>query len=278
MKPYLCAGFGQPISGTDLTLIASLGFGGIRQDVLSVDAVDTLVKQFANFPLYPWFVVGGGQQGGPQQQPDAVIQVAKAVATAMKAYSVAGSIEIGNELDISPIYKDDPDKAGRLWQDAALNVRVVSMSPIVFTGGITNTSDVALEWLDHALGAAPALPGAVRIAFHSYRSNPDAASHGFQSRADEMRELRTIVGSRTIACTEVGYQTASKRKCLGIKTAGLSDQQVFEYAKAEDAFFNAIVCEYAWYQLNDGPSDTPLDRYGIRRFDGTLKPVSQTWK
>ena len=277
----LCAGFGSSIGSYTFDLIRQIGFGGVRQDVPTFGDAAVLIPEFGKSKLTPTFLVGGGPAGERQQDPEEIIDVCREVARCMQTRLVFGSIEMGNELDTSQTYKDDPDKAGRLWQDAAAAILQENPNGVgIITGGISNTSKDAISWLSRAIKAAPALPSDAAVGFHSYRANPQEAKSGYSDRHFELRDLRAAAGgSRTLVCTEVGYHTASGRGCFGRKTKGLTDQQVYEYALAEIAFLNG---EYgislAWYQLNDGPNDVAADRYGVRYSDGTLKPVCDAFK
>ena len=56
----------------------------------------------------------------------------------------------------------------------------------------------------------------------------------------------------------------------------LSEQTVAEHIAFDLTYFRDRGCLLAAvYQLNDGPTDTPIDRYGIRRADGTPKPAAR---
>jgi hypothetical protein len=73
--------------------------------------------------------------------------------------------------------------------------------------------------------------------------------------------------------SEFGYHSAFER---GL-TSPLSDEEVARCVIYEWEFWAAAGADFAvLYQLNDGPTTTALDRYGIRRLDGTLKPVAGT--
>jgi hypothetical protein len=77
------------------------------------------------------------------------------------------------------------------------------------------------------------------------------------------------VGPRAVVCTEFGYHTAPARPLT------LTDEDVADAVEYDLGFYQArnvqLVC---LYQLNDGPGDSYLDKYGVRRLDGTWKPVA----
>jgi hypothetical protein len=276
MSASICAGFGDPIGRESHIMLARLGFDRARQDVRGPGDARAIVADFVDSPLRALFVAGGGANDDlARKDPSAILWTCRAVAEEALAQELQGvAIEAGNELDACSLYRDDPDRAGRLWQDAEAAIRLVNADIEVITGGVTNLSSSALSWLDRAILAAPALTPEAVVGFHSYRENPRAPKAGFPSREAEMGELARIARGRRTWCTEVGYHTASGRGCLGRKTKGLTDQQVEDFCYAEQAWFLAFDIDLAWYQINDGPKDVPLDRYGIRRTDGTLKPVA----
>jgi hypothetical protein len=84
-----------------------------------------------------------------------------------------------------------------------------------------------------------------------------------------------IAGQRRVACTEFGHHTARRRHLrLGLlrPRRRLPEATVAGHIVYDYEFFRERACLLAaLYQLNDGPSDRPVDRYGIRRADGTPK-------
>ena len=112
----------------------------------------------------------------------------------------------------------------------------------------------------------------VTIGFHRY---PEAgcgalAPHDrFRSRDDEWAAFQQLVGTRPTACTEFGYHTAAAHPQT------LTDQNVAESVLWDLRFYDARQVGLACvYQLNDGPTGTWMDRYGVRAQDGTWKPVA----
>ena len=58
-------------------------------------------------------------------------------------------------------------------------------------------------------------------------------------------------------------------------TKRLSDDTVAQHITFDLTYFRDRGCLLAAvYQLNDGPTDTAIDRYGVRRVDGTPKPAA----
>ena len=79
--------------------------------------------------------------------------------------------------------------------------------------------------------------------------------------------LRAIVGTRRLACSEVGY---SEAEWTAVEVAC---NMAFERQFFTDHGFDFV----SGYQLNDGPEPDSPERYGFRRLDGTWKPVASTF-
>jgi hypothetical protein len=104
----------------------------------------------------------------------------------------------------------------------------------------------------------------VNCSFHRY---PEAiggptAGHEWRTRDEEMDELKTIVGERPIACSEIGYDSTWSEA-----------MQSACYAW-EREFLSQHGCEFSVaYQINSSETDL----YGFRRADGTWKPCTKAW-
>jgi hypothetical protein len=105
---------------------------------------------------------------------------------------------------------------------------------------------------------------------------------GFQHRSSGIRRLRELIGSRPWAVSEFGYHTSLRPHAnwlLGLfgGRQRWTDADVARMVRWEWAFWQSAGAEFATlHRLDDGPSDAALDRYGIRRIDGSLKPVAWT--
>ena len=100
---------------------------------------------------------------------------------------------------------------------------------------------------------------------------------GFANRDAEWARLQSIAGGRPVACTEFGHHTARREVPASWPHAQETavGQTVAEHITFDLTYFRNRGCLLAAvYQLNDGPTDTPIDRYGIRRADGTPKPAA----
>lgn len=277
MKPYLNAGFGDPIGIADLLLIQQLGFYGVRQD-LPEGREEVLIREFADprVRLRPLFIVNGGKMPyGPEHAGTYAVRVAQE----MRVQGVSGEIEIGNEPNISHnTYRDKPSDltlsvvtAFNIMQDHGLaDTKLV-------VGGIMNTDKRGLAYLHEVMKGMPAK---VIVGYHTYRQHdkPSKPSKGFATRGAEFRALNDIVAGREIWNTEIGWHTAKEKKHCWSRKTGLSDEEVFERLKEEAAFNRRAGAKvFTVFQLNDGLDSSYYENcFGIRTADRQiLKPSAQ---
>jgi hypothetical protein len=189
-------------------------------------------------------------------------------------------IEVGNEPDLAHVdYRTRPADFAIAVQQTFDAVRAAGFGGPVVSGGICNLSRASLTYLERVLNQG--LPADVIIGFHRYPKGltPANPQDGFASRDAEWQELQRLANGRAVACTEVGHHTAPRKyKVWGFLPwkKRLSDDEVAAHVVFDLAYFKSRGCLLtAVYQLNDGPSnDSHLDRYGIRRQDGTWKPAA----
>lgn len=273
MRVGLNAGFGELLA-SEMAGIASHGFTLVRQDVYgkSSDLNVDLIREFVNAPLTAIFLVGGGKiqvaDGSRRIEPHELAQMTKSVVDCANEVGLLDyALEIGNEPDIAHEgYSERPQdfaEAIRQCDDAA---RAAGFFGTIISGGISNLNDRGFDYL----AALPPFGGTIGI--HRYPETgrgPLIAHDRYHSREAEWVALRTIVGESPLACTEFGYHTAAARPFT------LTDHVVAGSVLWDLAFFQAHDVSLACvYQLNDGPTEHYIDRYGIRRLDGTWKPVA----
>jgi hypothetical protein len=274
------AGFGDSLAA-EFAALKSFGFSIVRQDVFAhynLDTVAQLVEEFADAPVLPLFLIGGGKiehdDGESRIEPHELAAITTTVVETAKRVGLDEYlIEIGNEPDIAhPGYSDRPydfAEAVRQCRDAA---RSLAFDGPIVVGGIANLNDRGFEYLAELL-AAPTLPlDDLVIGFHRYPETgrgPLCAHDRYQSRRDEFETLLGLVGDRPVACTEFGYHTASARPFT------LDDEDVADATLWDLGFYSGGGALFACvYQLNDGPSDAYVDRYGVRALGGAWKPVA----
>lgn len=125
--------------------------------------------------------------------------------------------------------------------------------------------------------ATTVVPADVVVGFHRYPESGRGAAvphKGFSSRDSEYKALERVCGNRPVACTEFGYHTAEDRVGAFCHRRR-SDAEVADSVRWDlDFFSQRDVLLAALFQLRDGARDVAEERYGIRRVDGTLKPVA----
>ena len=283
MKVGLTAGFGEPL-GADRDFIESIGFAFVRQEIRA-DATDrtiaALLGEFVGRPITLLALLGGGKNrtaAGGRIEPRVFAALASRVVRAAAQLGLTGyMIEVGNEPDIGHRdYATRPEDFASAVAQTEATVRQAGFPGPVISGGISNLS---IERLDYLARMAPRLPPDVIVGFHRYPrgDRPDQPHPGFASRDAEWARLQEIAGARSLACTEFGHHSAPRRqRLLGFlprRSRRVPDDVVAEYVAYDLEAFQSKGCELAAvYQLNDGPTDRPIDRYGIRRPDGTPKP------
>lgn len=264
MRTYLNAGFGELLSQEDIGFIRSVGFNGIRQDVKSAEGVQALVENALATLSSAIFVV---DIGSPVLLAALVAEAARNIGA-----ETACVIEIGNEIDATAMPARDFGRAVRMAFDA---VRTYAPIPVV-SGGVTNTSTKALDWLEEAM---PEIPQEVGVGYHTYRDGmPHHPHHGFNRREDEFARLRQVAGARYIWHTEGGWHTALRPKPFPLcwQKERLDDIEVGRRLVTE-MWLNQMAgaLSFCVYQLNDSVEDNALGRYGLRAFNGDPKP--QAW-
>jgi len=278
------AGFGDPIAG-EFPFFAHLGVGVVRQDLFAhgdAAPIEALVAEFPNRPARALFMLAGGKMqvadGSNRIEPHVLAARARRVVEAAHAAGLQQySLEVGNEPDIAHDgYASRPQDFAEAIRQVHAVVRPLGFTGDLITGGISNLNERGLEYL-HSTLAAPSVPADVVVGFHRYPEagrGPQAPHPGFESREEEFEALAGLVGGRRVACTEFGYHTAEDRMgVLGSRRR--SETEVAEAVQWDLDFYGQRgVLLAALYQLNDGTHDIAEERYGVRRLDGTLKPVA----
>ena len=253
MRIGINAGFCEPIRH-QVPMIYSR-YTDIRQDVyLATDNVQlyTLVNDLRDTAVRPLFIARGNQ---------------------LHAFRRGERTELLNEPNINGI---TPEHYAREWNDYAQTA--IENGVVVFAGSISNLTQEGLAWLAATWKLMETPP--THVSIHRYPRRNFAQPHkGFDSRDAEVKALRDIIGNTSFAVTEFGYHTARQYKWIVVPFRW-SEQQVFEYTVQEYQFWKSKGAESAYiYQLNDGPTDTHINRYGVRYADGDWKLVAraQDW-
>jgi hypothetical protein len=154
----------------------------------------------------------------------------------------------------------------------------------LFVGCVSNPHERGRKYLQAIRPTLDTLPPSVGVTWHRYPhwktgTTFEAPHEGFRSRDDEVAYIRRLTGGRAWGISEFGYSTAERvspwwqfwrrrrERWTDIDVAELTRRE-FEFWRRHGAAFSVL------YQISDAPGDERLNRYGIRRVDGTWKPVA----
>jgi hypothetical protein len=245
--------------GVPLADLSTKGWSGARRDVSSATEARSVIAQHVVTTMKLYMLVN--------LPPAEVVPVAVAVAAeAHRAKSpLRIAVQIGNEWDLN----FSPFEACDAWSRVASETS--GMDVTLVTAGISSLSDAALNWLREALPRPPWWQDLV-CGFHGYNGNQPINP---TTRRSELSKVRSVVGARMAWNTETGWHQASTKKDFPLcwqKKPGLTEDQVLGNLSSDVALHReAGIPIYTVYQLNDGPSDTPAHRSGIRAYDGRWK-------
>lgn len=155
-----------------------------------------------------------------------------------------------------------------------------------YGGAIANFNRHSLAWLERA--APHTWPVGVGVSAHWYPHGPRIMDPhpGFSSRDHEVQTFLGLIGDRDFLISETGITLAPRRVTrsvfgfeVPIGYASWSEDEQRAGASATWPFWErwrarAVV----WYQINDGPNPTVEERYGLRRFDGSFRPLAATFR
>lgn len=278
-----------------LNQIEELGFHGIRVDIPDHhDACWRLLEELAEHPaLHPIFLVAGGQMtrehpdvGGPPWSPESLVQhvwdsCQKASTLGFFERGAPPAIEIGNEPDLAhDVWKGQPALLAETFSKCFEKARSFSARCPVLTPSVSNLNSRGFDYLRVMLEAG--LPDGCAVAVHRYPNgdHPSVPHGGFASREEEIGLLMDLTGDRDVWVTEAGRSEGPIRRRRFLrppKVYWLSESDVSDYMEEEVRLWahRSRVKALVWYQINSGPDhDNELHNYGIRRMDGTLKPVA----
>lgn len=183
-------------------------------------------------------------------------------------------VELWNEPDGTVDGHYQPGNYARMV--SAFLAACQRVGAVPWIGAISNLHHSGLAWLQEMLAAvsfrlAPA--EAFGVSAHWYpvgRSRLNAHS-GFSSRADEVEELKWIIGERPWGISEFGFHTAPQLLIRWLprwrwNTWAWTDQQVADNIAQEWEFWRTQGANFCClYQITDGQENIAEDRFGIRR-------------
>ena len=240
--------FDALVGADTLNALKSLRFSMARIDAQASDDATTLAMadEAVAAGLRPLVIVRDGAQ--LDQLPDGI------------------DAELRNEPDVNG---PGPAVYAQLVRETAEIARLRQQR--LWVGAISNLNGRGLEYLRN-LGE---LPADVGVSVHRYGDGTFEHAHdGFADRDAEVAALRAIIGDRPFGVSEFGYPKNRygwgpfRRQITPERAALLLRQEIAFWAR-HGAAWSVI------YQLNDGPTDSREDRYGIRAFDGTWRPAAR---
>jgi hypothetical protein len=172
---------------------------------------------------------------------------------------INGWVELRNEPDFKMI----PTEYARDLE--FIKPWVLGRGLQLWAGSISNLDKDSLDWLQEVIRLCPWIE---RVAIHRYtpgkHQNPNDSHKGFKTRADEVKRLRSIIGSRPFLVTEVGYHTAPYTTgwWLWKQKHRLTVEQQRDRLLQELHFWKDHGAEgVVIFQEQDG---TGMDQYGLR--------------
>lgn len=255
----LVAGFGDPLAH-ELPALKALGVQLIRTDCQKRDDETTAARtiEILDAGLVPLVIIRDVSQ--------------------LALLPPGTNVELRNEPDLegptADIYETLVFEMAAECQKLELHL---------WAGVVSNLNERGLRYLSDA--HVDRWPISVNVSIHRYaHGDSNRTPHpGFRSRSHEVGALHSIIGMRTWGVSEFGFTTGNRANSwldrLLRRRRQWSDDQVAEMVEWEWVFWAEQGARgAALYQLNDGPTNATLDRYGIRRLDGSWKPVAATFK
>jgi hypothetical protein len=270
----ITAGFGDLIGSDMLSRLQDKRWQAIRQDIQKADAakIQQMVDEIRNEALLP-ILMG---------------EAARAVDIPMGLDFELRDAPDMSKSGLEPNFTQSPQAYAITLNKV---VPILKDKNIRAWAGMVNTDDPnAMNWLKTVVNYLDLYFG---ISVHRYPpSNATKFSDSLVGgREKEFQNLKSIIKDRPFSILEWGYNQGSYKSFWQKIFGGhghLTDAQIVKCVKDEFAYWEskgAVICSL--YQLNDGtskcaqhpqyPSDY-LDGFGLRRADGTWKPVSDIWR
>lgn len=262
----LQAGFGHPLGAETLAALRDLGVQLVRLDCkgLSDEVTRALVAEVADAGLVPYPIVSTAAQ--------------------VELLPAGVNCELLNEPDLNG---PTPQEYERLVGYVAKKCEALGLH--LWAGCVSNFNARGFRYLREA--HVERWPAGVNVSIHFYpHGDSNRTPHpGFDSRQHEVEELKKVIGTRAWGVSEFGFHQAARSRSwidrlLRIPNYPWTDAQVAEMVDLEWDFWARVGAVGAvLYQINDGPSSTSarpqaLDTFGIRRLDGSFKPVASTFR
>lgn len=301
MPNLVAAGFGEPVTPFWFDRVERTTFG-IRQDIpagADAEYIRKLVREVAERDAGGIFMVGGWSflregelihdRDAPRAPRSDTVQQARQLAHEMRTAGLEGRgmVEIGNEIDLDPAYKNDVGEFEALVSECIPAIRKRGDFPIV-TGSVSN---IDLK-NDGARGPKMlrrlcelGFPADTIQGIHPYRTGVEPwVFRGFDSPAHMLDWLRGVLAGRRFGVTEIGWNNGEftvKKGLFKKETKRWSQGDVAAFADWELNFWKeAGSVVYAWYQIRDAePGNEHEDaQFGEFLADGTEKLVAGSFR
>jgi len=161
----------------------------------------------------------------------------------------AWGIELGNE----PNFGEDASSVNAWYLKTIARLRSSGYQGRILTAGVGNLDANTLSWLQTSIQG---LPADVIIGWH-----------GYSNWQTQIPNLLGVLNGRPHAMTESGYaETVAQETQIAAQV--VSDSALVKSSGA---------VTYIFYQMHDGPPNTPQNNFGLVTFDGLhWRPVEQS--
>jgi len=266
--------------------IHSLGFYGARQGIRHTDGADVILRILESFhgvpELKPLFLLPLERE---LDKIDEVLKSIMAIAWLLKEKGFDNPevvVEVINEPDLFG-FPGEPEKAGVLFNGIHEILRFYLKEIVILSPSVSNMHQNGFTYFRRMRNRMETWRN-FDIAWHRYPPGRHATTphKGFENREREVEAIKELL-DKPIWITETGRSQVLRKKksfpfCFMMEEILLSEGEQTAFAKDEYSFWKGMGVEAVnWYQINDGPNDQVLDRFGIRRFDGTPKDIANAF-
>lgn len=262
-------GFGECLGPDPFDLVQSWGADVVRIGVEpNKHEAGAIIAEVVGRPFTPVICV------------DLALDVGPVVAAAQAQLGGRYYLELGNEASIHG-YKNPRRYAAYAEEQIAHALEAGLTLDRICIGSIPNCASDTLRWLDDLFwildtGADVDPNRELLVSFHRYarilggRQVRRAPHKWHRTREEEFEGLLQAAHGRAVVCTEFGFD-GGVRTFDGHELVMLEARQATA-CRREVEWMGAVGVRFAlWYQLNDGPTTTFIDRYGLRATDGRVK-------
>lgn len=259
-------GFGECLGPDPFNLVESWNADLVRIGVEpEKDSADAILAEVVGRSFTPLVCVHLALDIGP------------VIAAAQAQQLASFYVECGNEPMINGM--EDPRK-----YVAYLQRQISQADDLGFprdrlcVGSILNCDTETLRWLEYLCWRLDAIDPAheLLVSYHRYariingRQVMHRAHQWHRTRTEEFESLRCAAHHRALGASEFGFDVGT-REWNG-HAIRMTDARQEQACRAEVSWMATHGVRFAcWYQVNCGSTDSFIDNYGLRAFDGTVK-------